>query len=81
MTLYQFNQLDELEQLEAIWEHGIKIAVRVQDEYKLTLFQIDSFYVEVWHHLEHGVDKRYRSFSSTDQLAPYLDQLNINGLL
>lgn len=45
MTLYQFNALDEMEQIEAIWEHGVHIAERLHEEYKLILYQIDSFYV------------------------------------
>lgn len=37
MTLYQFNRLDELEQLEAVWEYGALVGER-EDEvncYKL----------------------------------------------
>lgn len=28
MTLYQFNRLDELDQLEAVWEHAALVAER-----------------------------------------------------
>lgn len=28
MTLYQFNAMDEMEQIEAIWEHGVHVAER-----------------------------------------------------
>lgn len=31
MTVSQFNRLDELEQLEAVWEHGALVAER-EDE-------------------------------------------------
>lgn len=68
--------MDEMEQQEAIWE-GTLIADRIEGEYKLLLYQIDSFYVEVWYHVEHNVIKRYRSFSSMEQLEPYMDAINI----
>ena len=77
MTLYEFNALDEMEQAEAIWNEGSRIAERIDGEFKLILFQIDSFYVEVWHHIEHQVVKKYRSFSSTAQLKPYFDIIPI----
>ena len=75
MTLYQFNQLDEMEQQEAIWE-GALIADRMDREYKILLYQIDGFYVEVFYHQEYNVIRRYRSFASTEQLAPNLERLN-----
>jgi len=28
MTLYQFNALDECEQMETVWEHGVHIGER-----------------------------------------------------
>lgn len=40
MTLYQFNRCDEMEQLEAIWEHGVKVAEREGDINRYNLYQI-----------------------------------------
>lgn len=76
MTLYQFNGLDEMEQQEAIWD-GAFIADREDDEHKILLYQLDSFYVEVYLHKVFQVIRKYRSFSSTDQLQPYLYQINL----
>lgn len=76
MTLYQFNSLDEMEQQEAIWE-GLHIADREDEEHKILLYQIDAFYVEVYYHKEYNVIRRYRPFTSTEELAPYLKQIKI----
>ena len=46
MTLYQFNMLDEQEQIEAIWYKSVKLAEREDEEHFYNLYQIDSFYVE-----------------------------------
>ena len=75
MTLYQFNLLDEMEQAEAVWE-GVHIAEREDEEHKILLYQIDSFYVEVFYHKEYNVIRRFRSFASTEQLEPYLKQMD-----
>jgi hypothetical protein len=72
MTLYQFNSLDEMEQAETLWDKGVHIAEREDDIHKFILYQIDSFYVEVWHHKEYNVIRKLRTFSSASQLDPYL---------
>lgn len=80
MTLYQFNALDEMEQAEAVWS-GTHIGERQNGEYSILLYQVDSFYVEAYYHRAHNELTRFRSFSNPDQLAPYLNQININKLL
>jgi len=79
MTLYQFNMLNEFEQAEAVWS-GTHIGERQDDEHSILLYQINSFYVEVYYHQEDNAIRRMRSFSSTDQLAPYLGQIDIGKL-
>ncbi len=79
MTLYEFNALDEAEQIEVIWDSP-NVGERNDGDYKIKLFQIDSFYVETYRHIEHDVLKRIRSFSSIDQLQPYIGQIDISNL-
>ncbi len=79
MTLYQFLALDEMEQAEAIWE-GVHIAEREDEEHRILLYQIDSFYVEVFYHKEYNIIRRFRSFSSVNLLEPYLSRINQKGL-
>lgn len=78
MTLYEFNSLDELEQKEAIWEKGVFLSDRVDGEYFIKLYQIDGFYVETYRSIEHNVIVRFRSFSSTNPLDPYLDNMDLS---
>jgi hypothetical protein len=82
MTLYQFNALDETEQLEAIWEKGVKLADRQEAEFLYILYQIDKFYVEEKIHQEHKIRHGFKSFASTSAsfLQPYLDKIDITGL-
>ena len=80
MTLYQFNALVETEKHEAIWEHGVMVADRIDAEYRVILYQIFSFYVELYYHTELNVLCRLRSFSSTNPLEAYINQINLDSL-
>ncbi|HLP39547.1 hypothetical protein [Lacibacter sp.] len=82
MTLYQFNRLDELEQLEAVWEHGALVAERVDEVNRYKLYQIDAFYVEVEWHKEYNVRRAFYSFASTnaEKMKTYLDKIDISTI-
>jgi hypothetical protein len=82
MTLYQFNRLGELEQLEAVWEHGVFVAEREDEVRRYKVFQIDSFYVEVERHKEYNVRRGFYSFTSTnaEKMKPYLDKIDISTI-
>ncbi len=80
MTLYDFIALDEMEQAEAVWS-GVHIADRQDEDHSILLYQIDSFYVEVYYHKELNVIRRFRPFSSTEQLQSYLDQIEVSPLI
>jgi hypothetical protein len=61
-----------MEQHEAIWEHGVMIGDRIEGEHRIILYQIFSFYVELFYHMEYNVLRRLRSFSSTECLDAYI---------
>jgi hypothetical protein len=64
MTLYPFNLLDEMEQHEALWEHGVMVGDKVEDVHRVVLYQLDSFYVELYYHVEYNVLRKLRSFQA-----------------
>lgn len=78
MTLYEFNALDEMEQAEAVWD-GVFLGDRKDDEHRILLYQIDGFYVEAYYHMDYNILRRFRSFSSTDHLDPYLKEIDLTG--
>ncbi len=79
MTLYQFNALDEMEQMEAIW-NAVKLTEREDETFLYNSYQIDNFYIEEHIHKEYGVRRAFKSFSSTDSelLKPYLEKIDIS---
>lgn len=80
MTLYEYRMLDELEQLEAVWNFGIKLAERSETVFTYTLYAIDSFYVEVKRHINNEGYVDFRPFCSSTPLEPYLSQIDISGI-
>ena len=52
MTIKQWYSLDEMEQIETIWNKAKKIAERKDNTYTYILYQIDNFYVEEQIHTE-----------------------------
>ncbi len=71
MTLYQFKELSDFEQAEAMWS-GTLLARREDGFFRILLYQVDLFYVEVYYHKEENVLLRLRSFTTTRLLEPYL---------
>ena len=43
ITLYEFNSLPELEQVEALGEYGQPVAHRFEQQFKFMLYQINNF--------------------------------------
>lgn len=77
MNLKQFNGLEESVQIGVIWNNGVHVATRDDSVYQYLLYQVDSFYVEVWYHIELEVINRFLAFEHTDRLEPYLQQIDI----
>jgi hypothetical protein len=79
MTLYQFRALSEIEQQQVMW-NGIHIADRAEGAHRIVLYQMDSFYIEVFYNHENNQVDRYRAFCSIEQLSPYLKQIDISNI-
>lgn len=78
MTLYEFIGMNEPEQAEAVW-NGVFIADREDKKYRIILYAIDEFYVEVFYDKKSNEIKRFRPFATLQLLNPYLDKIDLNG--
>lgn len=81
MTLYEYILLRPEEQANITWKYGAFIAVADKGPLKVLLYQINSFYVEVYYNCELGKIEEFRSFDSTDQLDPYLAAIDLSELI
>ncbi len=48
MTFYQFKLLEENKQADEVSNSGVMVAFRVENEFQVALYQLYSFYVEVY---------------------------------
>ena len=79
MTLSEFEHMDERDKMEAILR-GVFVTNRADNENEILLYQVDSLYVEVYYSKEYNHIRRFRPISSTDELDPYLEQIDLNGI-
>lgn len=77
MTLYEFIVLDDHARADALWSRGVHIGSRGGPIHSVLLYQLDGFYVEVYYRCSDNVVTRLRPFSSTHQLEPYLQQIDL----
>lgn len=77
MTIKKFRNLDEMEQHEAMWNHGVMVGDRLDGEYRIILYQIFDFYLELFYHVELNVLKKLVSFDNLDGLDIYLNRITI----
>ena len=81
MTRYHFNILDEAEKAGIVREKGVQIGEREDTFHTIRLYQVDGFYVELYHHNHFNVITKLQSFSSTQKLQPYLQEISLEGLV
>ena len=70
MTLTRFNLLPEDEQNNVLWTLGVFLDERPEAHYRVLLYRLHGFYVEVYY--EHHRPIKFVSFSSIKLLEPYV---------
>jgi CRISPR/Cas system CSM-associated protein Csm2 small subunit len=76
----EFLHLPENEQVDLLHADGVHIGKRKIKRQTVILFQLYSFYVEVYYRQYRKIIERLLTSESTDILQPYLDQINIHDL-
>jgi len=70
MTLYDFIQLNEKEQAEALWK-ATYVGSREDSEHRILLYQLDAFYVEVFYHKEQKRIRLFLPFNTSKAITPF----------
>jgi hypothetical protein len=78
-VIYQFNQLSIGERFRWIVEEGIYLGVnRYVKGYRIALFSLYGYYVEVYIHSKTGTIGKVRPFFSYKKLDAFLPEVNIS---
>jgi hypothetical protein len=81
MHISDFDMIDSLEKIELLAEKGVLLSSRTDGCFQISLFQMDSFYVEIYYHISQLCIRLIRCFDETSELNPYLDEIDISDLL
>lgn len=80
MTIVDFIQLDQEEKKLLLLHGGILIGKRWVDDHIVFLFQLQSFYIEVYCNPQNKKVEEYLAFEGTTPLYPYLQTIQIDHL-
>ena len=81
MTMYEFSILDKEDQEIYLDKHGTFLVTREENGFIFDLYKMDSFYVEFFYYTNDHGKIVVRCFSSIEELKPYLDIIDIDGLV
>jgi hypothetical protein len=81
LTLYQFNSLTEPERYWHIENKGVFLEVsRPEGIYRVALFELYGFYVEVWLNQKTDRINKTNSFKTTKRLDLYLSGIDLTAI-
>ena len=79
MLRSEFDALRQSEQVEVVYKDGVYIGNRQEPGFIIILYQIHDFYVEMFFFECELLD--VKSFRSIDLLDPYLETIDISGIV
>lgn len=81
MILNIFNTLPKKAQQELLLAQGTFLAERADGPFRIMLYQLDNFYVEVHFFNLYNKVAFFSAFNTTDALEPYLENIDVAGML
>lgn len=81
MKMHDFQLLPEQDQIDILYQYGVYVGKRKEAFSVILLYQLESFYVEVFYRKYRSHVKRLHCFESTDLLDPYLEQIDVENLV
>ena len=71
MTLYEFNILDKNDKYQSTWDLGTYIDTALTKEFRINLYAINKFFVEVYYHPKTNKITNIQSFKHGHSLDKY----------
>ena len=81
MILNVFNTLPKKAQQELLLAEGTFLAERADGPFRIMLYQLDNFYVEVHFFNLYNKVAFFSAFDTMDALEPYLENIDVSGML
>jgi hypothetical protein len=78
MDIRDFNFMDGMAKTEVLASEGVYLAERHDGCYRISLYQVSGFYVEIYYHKTRFFYICIRSFEDSSELFPYMDDIDIS---
>ncbi len=81
MTLFDFRNLPDTVQIDILYSEGIYVGKRKHGASIVVLYQLESFYVEVFYTKYRRYIRNINCFQSTAFLNPYLELIDVDEII
>ena len=81
MVLNHFNALPKKAQQEVLLAQGTFLSERADGPFRIMLYQLDGFYVEVHFFNLYNKVAFFSAFDTLEALEPYLEAIDVSGVL
>ena len=78
MHIRQFDVMDGISKTEVLSKFGVFLAERTDGCFRITLYQVENFYVEIYYHTTRFFYICIRSFDEVSELNAYLQNVDIS---
>jgi hypothetical protein len=75
-----YTTTNDIERARGLWEKGVLLAERTEGFYTLRLYQLHDIYLEVVWHTHFNVALKATTFTDTEGIEPYLEQISLENL-
>jgi hypothetical protein len=80
MTMHDFDTLSGTEKMQAVSANAVHLAEKMDGCFKISLYQIEYFYVETYFHTGQFTLTSVRAFDGTGELSDYLKGIDISEI-
>jgi hypothetical protein len=78
MDIRDFNLMDGMAKTEVLASVGVFLSERTDGCYRISLYQVNEFYVEIYYHKTRYFYICIRSFEDVAEIYPYLQDIDIS---
>jgi hypothetical protein len=78
MDITDFNFMDGIAKTEVLASEGVFLAERNDGCFRISLYQVKDFYVEIYYHKTRFFYICIRTFKESSELYPYLQDIDIS---
>jgi hypothetical protein len=80
MDIRDFNFMDGMAKTEVLATEGVFLAERNDGCFRISLYQVNDFYVEIYYHKTRSFYLCIRSFKNVSEIFPYLEEIDISDI-